>query len=116
MPPETPKWLDDIRDAATYIASATAGKTVDSLATDRTLRQAIERNFEIIGEAMSRISRCDPATIERLTDHRRIIAFRNILIHGYDSIDVEIVWDVIQYGLPKLLAEVQQLLGESLPP
>ena len=113
MPPEVYKWLEDIRDAAEYILSATKDSDLSSFTNDRTLRQAIERNFEIIGEALNRIGRADPATFDRLPDRKRIIAFRNILIHSYDNIDVEIVWRVIQSRLPDLLAEVESLLREE---
>lgn len=47
----------------------------------------MERNFEIIGEAMRRLANEDPETAAEISDHRRIIAFRNILIHGYDLVD-----------------------------
>lgn len=113
MPPDVPKWLEDIRDAASYILEATKDQTQEALADDRTLRQAVERNFEVIGEALNRIGRSDDSILTRLTDHRRIIAFRNILIHGYDSIDVEIVWQVIRHRLPQLLSEVEALLQEE---
>ena len=113
MPPDVPKWLEDIRDAAAYILHATKDKTRATFGQDRTLRQAVERSFEVIGEAMNRIGRSDEAIVARLTDHRRIIAFRNILIHGYDAIDMEIVWQVIQHRLPRLLSEVEALLQEE---
>ncbi|UCE60694.1 MAG: DUF86 domain-containing protein [Phycisphaerales bacterium] len=92
MPRETLKWLEDVRDAGEYILSATQGKTLSDLSTDRTLRQAVERNFEIIGEAINRISRVDGGVAGQLTDRRRIVAFRNTLVHGYDNIDLKIVW------------------------
>lgn len=92
MPPEVFKWLEDIRDAAAYVLSITKTADFESFSNDRTLRQAVERNFEIIGEAMNRIGRDDPSIVARLPDQKRIIAFRNILIHAYDNIDVEIVW------------------------
>jgi len=110
MPPDVPKWLEDIRDAAAYILDATKRCTLASISADRTLRQAVERNFEIIGEAMNRISRSDEALASRLTGRQQIIAFRNVLIHAYDRIDVSIVWDVIQTKLPKLYAEVETLI------
>jgi len=112
MPPDVPKWLEDVRDAASYIIEATKGEAFEDFCNDRTLRQAVERNFEIIGEAINRISRADEATASRLPERRRIVAFRNILIHGYDNIDAEVVWQVIQSHLPKLLAETQTLLGD----
>ena len=55
MQPKTPKLLEDIRDAAAFIQEAVRGKTIDDYRADRILRQAIERNFEIIGEAMKRL-------------------------------------------------------------
>jgi len=110
MQPEVPKWLEDIRDCAAYIVTTTQDATLESYEANRTLRQAVERNFEIIGEALNRIGRVDAQTAEELGDYRQIIAFRNILIHGYDHIDVEIVWRVIQDRLPRLLAVAESLL------
>ncbi|MFN0303739.1 MAG: HepT-like ribonuclease domain-containing protein [Burkholderiales bacterium] len=60
MQPKTPKLLDDIRDAAAFIRDAARGKTLDDYRADRILRQAIERNFEIIGETMKRLAQHDP--------------------------------------------------------
>jgi uncharacterized protein with HEPN domain len=110
MRPDVPKWLDDIRDSAAYILAATQDESVESYEANRTLRQAVERNFEIIGEAVNRIRRSERDVAERLGDLRQIIAFRNVLIHGYDYIDVEIVWRVIQARLPELLRTVEDLL------
>jgi uncharacterized protein with HEPN domain len=116
MPPDVPKWLEDIRDACGYILTMTNGKSLPVFASDRTLRQAVERNFEIIGEAITRIARTDEATASRLTDRRRIVAFRNILVHGYDSIDMDVVWLVVQDSLPRLLDEVEALLRKAETP
>jgi uncharacterized protein with HEPN domain len=77
------------------------------------LRQAVERNLEIVGEAVGRLRRDDPDTASRLSEHERIVAFRNVLIHGYDLVDDELVWDTIQTKLPILLAEIEELLEES---
>jgi uncharacterized protein with HEPN domain len=110
-PERTPKTLEDIRDAASFVLSITEGKTLNDYSEDRLLRQAIERNFEIIGEAVGRLARNDPATAARLSEHERIIAFRNILIHGYDLVDDELVWDTIQSKLPALFSEVEGLLS-----
>ena len=51
------------------------------------LRAAVEREFEIVGEALSQLAQLDPAVADRISDYRRIIAFRNLLIHGYGQID-----------------------------
>jgi uncharacterized protein with HEPN domain len=113
MRPETPRLLEDIRDAAQYIADRTAGETLESFRGDRDLRQVVERNFEVIGEAVRRLSHRDPATVQRLTDYGQMIAFRNVLIHAYDVIDPVRVWRTIHNSVPILLAEVGQLLREA---
>jgi uncharacterized protein with HEPN domain len=115
MERKTPKLLEDIRDAAAYILLVTNGKSADDYRNDRLLHQAIERNFEIIGEAVSRLSKIDPAVAEKICDYQRIISFRNLLIHGYDLIDVARVWEVIQSSLPTLEADVTSLLAQIAP-
>lgn len=111
MQPKTPKLLEDIRDAAAFIREVARGKTLDDYRRERLLRQAIERNFEIIGEAVNRLAQHDPDTAGRITKHRRIVDFRNVLTHGYDLIDHRIVWSTIEEEVPVLLAEVEALLG-----
>ena len=74
------------------------------------MRQAIERNLEIIGEAIERIARLDPATASRISEHRQIVAFRNRLIHGYDLLDDDLVWSTVKSEVPVLLSEVEELL------
>lgn len=111
MHPRAPKLLEDIRSAADFVKSATDGLTLQQFKQDRLLRQAVERNFEIIGEAMRRLEKDDPDTADRITDYRRIIAFRNVLIHGYDVIDPAIVWSAVEVDLAPLLADVQVLLN-----
>ena len=113
MQPKTPKLLDDIRDAAAFIRQVTDGKSLDAYRADRVLRQAVERNFEILGEAVSRLARTDPETAARIGDHPQIIAFRNVLIHGYDLVDDVQVWGVITRDLPRLEQQATQLLGEN---
>jgi len=50
--------------------------------------------------------------LDNISEHERIIGFRNVIIHGYDAIDVDIVWDAIKNHLPKLKQQVQRLLNE----
>jgi uncharacterized protein with HEPN domain len=77
------------------------------------LRSAVERQFEIIGEALAGISKIDEGVAGRISERRRIIAFRNILIHGYAVVDERLVWDIVQAKLPVLRGEVEQLLLEA---
>ena len=72
---------------------------------------AVERDFEIIGEALNRIKNTDYEVLEKISEHHRIIGFRNILIHGYDIVDESIVWQAVTKHLPILLGEVRELLN-----
>ncbi len=64
------------------------------------LRSAVERQIQIIGEALNRLSKVDPATADRITDLARIVAFRNVLVHGYAQIDDALVWEVASTRVP----------------
>ena len=110
MHAKTPKLLEDIRDAAQFIVDLSRGRSLEDYTRDRMLRQTIERNFEIIGEAMNRITKLDPQVAASIGDHSRIIAFRNALAHGYDLIEDDRVWSVVRNGLPMLLSAVQALI------
>jgi uncharacterized protein with HEPN domain len=110
MQPKSLKLLEDIRDAATFIRDVTADKSLDQFRLDRILRQAIERNFEIIGEAIKRLAQLDQRTATEIGDYRQIIAFRNVLIHGYDLVDHELVWSAVKNQVPMLIRDVTVLL------
>ena len=116
MQPKSAKLLEDIRDAASFVLEVTASQSLEAYCDNRLLRQAVERNFEIIGEALNRLARLDPQTAARVGEVPRIIAFRNILIHGYDVLDHEVIWNVIQNDLPPLLQRVTILLQEAGAP
>ncbi len=110
MLPEALTLLEDVRQAGGRILRFTAGRSATDLERDDLLRSAVERQFEIIGEALNRLVKIDPDTAALIPDLRVIIAFRNRLIHGYNAIDYAVVWAAIQASLPKLLATVNQLL------
>jgi uncharacterized protein with HEPN domain len=107
------KLLEDIRDAVAFVRQAVVGKTLDDYRGDRLLRQAIERNLEIVGEAVGRLAKLDATTASRLSEYQQIISFRNLLVHGYDLVDDAQVWEVIGRDLPKLEAEVESVLSQS---
>ena len=110
---EAKKHLYDIEQAAELIAGFTAGKTLADYEGDAMRRAAVERQFEIIGEALAQLARLDEPLAARISEYRRIIAFRNILIHGYAEIDHRIVWDIVESKLPTLRREVAALLEEK---
>ncbi len=107
---ETRKLLYDIEQAAALIANFTEGRSLADYCQDPMLRSAVERQFEIIGEALSRLARVDPDTAERITEYRRIIAFRNVLIHGYRAVSDEVVWDIVETKLPTLRRDLESIL------
>ena len=112
MQPRSRKLLEDVRDAAAFVRQITADRTLRQYSADRMLRQAVERNFEIIGEALKRLAAGDPAMAARIGDYQQVIAFRNILIHGYDLVDHAVVWSVIETQLPALVDDVSSLLRD----
>ena len=75
------------------------------------LRAAVERQFEIIGEALNQLSRVDSNLAAAIPDLARIVAFRNILIHGYATVDDALVWQVLKERLPELQRVMRELLG-----
>lgn len=113
MTAKTPKCLRDIEASSVLIQRVTRGLSLEEYAADPVLRAAVERHFEIIGEAVRRLQRHDPDSALHLADADRIVAFRNVLIHGYDLVDDATVWEVIGNQLPTLLTEVRPLLGET---
>lgn len=110
---EVKKHLEDIRHAAALAMEFAAGKSFEDYSSDPLVRSAIERQFAIVGEALNRLLKEDEKTALSISDYRKIIAFRNILIHGYDMIDHRVVWDVTTNHLPKLITEVKSLLEEN---
>ena len=105
-------YLWDARKSADAIAEFVRGRTFDDYAADLMLRSAVERQFEIIGEALRQLEKAAPDVALRLPERSQAIAFRNILIHGYDWIDDGIVWRTIHENLPALRARVAALLDE----
>ena len=88
---KSPKSLDDVAHACALILQETAGTTLAEYERDRRLRPAIERNVEIIGEALIRLERTDPATAARISDYRKIIVFRNRLVQmTFSGIDLSV--------------------------
>jgi uncharacterized protein with HEPN domain len=108
---ETRGLLWDIQQAGRAIRMFVAGKSDADFLGDLLLRSAVERQFEILGEAMTRLAKRDPQTAERISEFRRIIGFRNVLIHGYDQVDDQTTWRIVQDKLPILIQECDSLLA-----
>ena len=110
MPLETKKYLYDVQRAVQLLQEFTAGKTFDDYLREAMLRAAVEREFEIIGEALAQLAKRDATVVSKISGYRRIIAFRNILIHGYADVDDQLVWDIVEAKLPVLAQEIAELL------
>jgi uncharacterized protein with HEPN domain len=108
---EAKKYLYDMQQAARLLAQFTDGKDFSDYDRDAMLRAAVEREFEIIGEAMGQLAKLDPELVAGISEHRAIVAFRNILIHGYAEVDDRLVWDVVETKLPILIREIEAVLG-----
>ena len=113
---ESLRLLEDIRQAAELIRDFTGGRTLQDYTRDVMLRSAVERQFEIIGEALNRLARVDAATTSQIGDYQQIIAFRNVLIHRYDIVDDQVVWEAAQEELPTLHQKVEALLDQADDP
>src|SRR5437870_201557 len=108
--PETRKYLFDIEPVCRLLAQFASGKTFANYQNDALLRSGVERQFEVIGEALNQAIRLDPGLAHRISDSSRIISFRNRLIHAYASIADEVVWGVLEANLSKLHLEIRELL------
>jgi len=113
MQPESRKYLWDALNAADLVADFVAGKDFDAYRADPLLRAGVERQLEIIGEALSQLARKDPETASLIADLVRIIAFRNILIHAYATVDDKVVWGVVATKLSSFRATLRGLLGST---
>ncbi len=106
------KLLYDVKLAVDEIDSYfnNEAKTYENYRSNSLLRRAIERNLEIIGEAINRLLKETPDfTIENAV---RIIGLRNQIIHGYDSVSDENIWGIITLHLPKLKSEINSLINK----
>ena len=106
------KHLHDILDAINEIESFFGNKPkyFNEFCNDLCLRRAVERDIEIIGEAMNRILKEDRNIA--ITNSRKIVDARNYIIHGYDSLSADILWSIVINHLPKLKEEAQTLLEQ----
>lgn len=105
-------WLYDILSSINEIESyfVETPKTFEIYQNDLKTKRAVERNIEIIGEAMSRILKEDNQI--QISNSRKIVDVRNRIIHGYDSVSDDVIWGIVIKNLPVLQKEVEVLLGE----
>lgn len=110
------KHLLDAMQAARAIIEFIGAADSARYASDRLLRSAVERQLTILGEAARRALDEEPTLREQLPDLVYAVGLRNRLVHGYDTVDDEIVFDTAHADLPGLIRELEALLPETLPP
>ncbi len=103
-------FLWDVREAALAIHSFTSGMEVTDYVGSELVQAAVERKFEVIGEALNQLAKLDPSLAAQIADLPQIVAFRNQLIHGYATVNPTTVWNIAQNALPDLIKAVQGLL------
>jgi uncharacterized protein with HEPN domain len=110
---EIKKLLFDVQEGCVLIMKFMEGRTFDQYMKDRMLQSAVERQAEIVGEALRQAAVLEASIADEVPEFRRIIAFRNRLAHGYADISPEIVWGIATNDVPRLLAEVRAAMSES---
>ena len=106
-------YLYYIINCSEFVLQLTKDKTVDDYKNDRIFRSALERELQIIGEAMLQLDRMSPEMVEKISEHRSIIGFRHVLVHGYDSLDPETVWNMVETKIALLLEQAKELLQQT---
>lgn len=111
MADEIKVWLSDMKQAIQEINDfLPAERNFLAFRKDLKTKRAIERNIEIIGEAMNRILKKKPDF--KISNARKIVATRNRVIHGYDSVSEDVIWAIVVQELPRLEKEIDKLLNQ----
>jgi uncharacterized protein with HEPN domain len=110
MPPDAQILLNDVKQAAMALQAFAKGRCLQDFLVDEMFRAAVERKFEIIGEAITQLSKLDPSMADSIPERKRIVAFRNILAHSYAKVDPATVWDTLVKDVPRLLAALAGLI------
>ncbi len=111
MNPEVRVRLGHVLQAIDAIEEFVAGLGFNQYLTSLIHRSAVERQFEIIGEALNTASRLDPRLENEIGDLRDIINLRHRVIHGYEVVDDSVIWATVQTNLPALREQVLAVLG-----
>jgi uncharacterized protein with HEPN domain len=112
MHPNAPGFLWDAKEAATNARDFVQGISYERYRADVKLQSAVERQLEIVGEALSRLRKVDEGTAEQIPEVHKIIGMRNLLIHGYRDINDEDVWSAAIARTQPLIEALEKLLSE----
>ena len=106
------KYLYDMLSSCDFLITFVAGKTIEQYKQDRAFRSAVERELQIIGEALMQLDHHYPDIAARVPDYLNIIGFRHVLVHGYDRLNPATVWNAIETKLVSLRTVIETLLAE----
>ena len=106
-------YFHDIIKSCDFIIEYTTDVNYEKYLQNRMIQDAVERNFITIGKALNRLKNENPELIAKISDSRKIIAFRNIVVHAYDAIEDAVVWDIVQSGIKTLKEDCQKLLNSQ---
>ena len=104
------KYLHDMLSSCEFLLEFTKGKKVRDYNDDRAFRSAVERELQIIGEALMQLDDARPDIAEQIPDYTNIIGFRHVLVHGYDALNPATVWNVIETKLTVLRDQIRTIL------
>ena len=106
-------FLFDIKQACEDIGGFVQEMNLEEYSSNPLVKAAVERKFVVIGEAMTRLKGEYPEFLNEITDHEKIIGFRNVLVHGYDVVDDATVWSAIKDSMPILRREMEDMLSKG---
>ncbi len=108
-------YLYDVVQSYERIRQFTQGMTIEDYTTNILVKSAVERQFTIVGEALNRLKRLDEASYVQIPHTHQINGFRNIIVHGYDIVSDQLVWEIIKEHLDALESTCRRLLRAAEP-
>ncbi len=113
MPPEAVKYLQDVIHACARLEAFTRGKSFADYENNELLQSAVERQFTIVGEALMQAAKLDGSLSRSIPSLPQIVAFRNVLVHGYAVVQHRTVWGILENELAGLQQQVESLLKDA---
>lgn len=109
MPRKLEAYTEEVLAAINDIEGFVSGLDFDAYTKDVKTKAAVERKLLTIGEALNQMKKVKPDVEGQITDFKKIVSFRNILVHGYFGIDDRIVWDAVSTKLDRLKSDIESL-------
>lgn len=116
MAREPAAFLWDVQFACKAVQGFLHGVSFERFTGDLLLCSGVERQLQNMGEALAQLPRLDPELVMQVPEHRAVIGFRNVLVHGYATLDQQVVWTAVHRDLPNLLQAVESALSKLGPP